>query len=187
MHKNIHVHLYKITIEYTRTLLYNTVRNKENNKHRKEVKNMLNIEKLDSLGLMATQYERYGAITKEEVIEAYIDEELEITIENLGDYNEYLEEQGESSFYESWEELVVDHTPEEAVRMTYFGNFRFSDDYFSINAYENIDSYTEHQVLKMMQDDRDFAKWIIAKYGLLDDPEIKIVCDYGNQYLAKGY
>lgn len=40
MHKNIHVHLYKITIEYTRTLLYNTVRNKENNKRRKEVKNM---------------------------------------------------------------------------------------------------------------------------------------------------
>lgn len=40
MHKNIHVHLYRITIEYTRTLLYNTVRNKENNKHRKEVKNM---------------------------------------------------------------------------------------------------------------------------------------------------
>ena len=30
MHKNIHVHLYRITIEYTRTLLYNTVRNKEN-------------------------------------------------------------------------------------------------------------------------------------------------------------
>lgn len=41
MHKNIHVHLYKITIVYTRTLLYNTVRNKENNKHRKEVKNMI--------------------------------------------------------------------------------------------------------------------------------------------------
>ena len=30
MHKNIHVHLYRITIECTRTLLYNTVRNKEN-------------------------------------------------------------------------------------------------------------------------------------------------------------
>lgn len=41
MHKNIHVHLYRITIVYTRTLLYNTVRNKENNKHRKEVKNMI--------------------------------------------------------------------------------------------------------------------------------------------------
>lgn len=40
MHKNIHVHLYRITIEYTRTLLYNTVRNKENNKRRKEAKNM---------------------------------------------------------------------------------------------------------------------------------------------------
>lgn len=40
MHKNIHVYLYRITIEYTRTLLYNTVRNKENNKRRKEVKNM---------------------------------------------------------------------------------------------------------------------------------------------------
>ena len=40
MHKNIHVHLYRITIVYTRTLLYNTVRNKENNKRRKEVKNM---------------------------------------------------------------------------------------------------------------------------------------------------
>ena len=40
MHKNIHVHLYRITTVYTRTLLYNTVRSKENNKHRKEVKNM---------------------------------------------------------------------------------------------------------------------------------------------------
>lgn len=40
MHKNIHVHLYRVTIVYTRTLLYNTVRSKENNKHRKEVKNM---------------------------------------------------------------------------------------------------------------------------------------------------
>lgn len=37
MHKNIHVHLYRITIEYTRTLLYNTVRNKEN----KDVKERL--------------------------------------------------------------------------------------------------------------------------------------------------
>lgn len=46
MHKNIHVHLYKITIEYTRTLLYNTVRNKENNKRRKEVKNMKRTKKM---------------------------------------------------------------------------------------------------------------------------------------------
>lgn len=148
---------------------------------------MLNIEKLDSLGLMATQYERYGCIRKEEVIEAYIDEELEITIDNLGDYNEYLEEQDESGFYERWEELVAGRTPEEAVRMTYFGNFHFTDDYFTVNSYENIDSYTEMQVLKMMQDDRDFCKWIIEKYSLLDDLEIKVACDYGDQYLAKGY
>lgn len=46
MHKNIHVHLYRITIVYTRTLLYNTVRNKENNKHRKEVKNMKRTKKM---------------------------------------------------------------------------------------------------------------------------------------------
>ena len=50
MHKNIHVHLYKITIVYTRTLLYNTVRNKENNKHnkhRKEVKKYEENKKYD--------------------------------------------------------------------------------------------------------------------------------------------
>lgn len=50
MHKNIHVHLYKITIAYTRTLLYNTVRNKENNKHnkhRKEVKKYEENKKYD--------------------------------------------------------------------------------------------------------------------------------------------
>ena len=46
MHKNIHVHLYRITIEYTRTLLYNTVRNKENNKHRKEVKKIWREQKI---------------------------------------------------------------------------------------------------------------------------------------------
>ena len=47
MHKNIHVHLYKITIAYTRTLLYNTVRNKENNKRRKEVKKYEENKKYD--------------------------------------------------------------------------------------------------------------------------------------------
>lgn len=47
MHKNIHVHLYRITIECTRTLLYNTVRNKENNKRRKEVKKYEENKKYD--------------------------------------------------------------------------------------------------------------------------------------------
>lgn len=42
------------------------------------------------LGFMATQFERFGAITEGEIIEAYISEELEVTIDMLSDYNEYL-------------------------------------------------------------------------------------------------
>ena len=58
MHKNIHVHLYRITIEHTRTLLYNTVRNKENNKHRKEVKKYEENKKYDLCVLLGDHYDR---------------------------------------------------------------------------------------------------------------------------------
>ena len=40
IHININVHLYIFTIYNQCTLIYNTVRNKENSKHRKEVKIM---------------------------------------------------------------------------------------------------------------------------------------------------
>ena len=38
---------------------------------------------LKNLGLMATQYEKFGEITETEIIEAYIDEELEVDIDLL--------------------------------------------------------------------------------------------------------
>lgn len=52
------------------------------------------------LGFMATQFERFGAITEGEIIEAYISEELEVTIDMLSDYNEYLGEQGFETYFE---------------------------------------------------------------------------------------
>ena len=141
------------------------------------------------LGFMATQYEKYGHITSEEIIDTYIDEELEVTINMLSDYNEYLSEQGFETYFEMSElnEMLSGCSPLEIIQKTYFGNFNFSDDYCQFNGYENIDSFTEFQIVDEMKKDRDFLKWYIEENNLLDEDDVEEAIEFGNEYLAAGY
>ena len=142
---------------------------------------------LKKLGFMATQYEKFGEITEDEIIEAYIDEELEVYIDMLLDYNEYLGRDGYETYFTDLDEVLEGCTPLEIIQKTYFGNFNYSDEYFKFNGYANIDSFSEYQVINEMKDDREFLRWYIKENCLLDEDEIQEAIDYGNDFIAQGY
>lgn len=143
------------------------------------------------LGYMATQYERYGQITEDEIMDAFIDEELDESelINNLSDYNEYLINNGYEPYYsmDELDDLLYGMNPLEIIQMSYFGKFNFCDDYIQFNGYGNLDSFSEYQITKEIKEDRDFLKWYITENNLIDAEDMQDAIEYGNKYLSMGY
>nr|DAO46217.1 MAG TPA: hypothetical protein [Bacteriophage sp.] len=163
-------------------LYYNQVKKHENRSQ--EDKKMTDLK---NLGLMATQYEKFGEITETEIIEAYIDEELEIDIDLLADYNEYLNENGYETYFADLDEVLAGYRPLEIIQKTYFGKFSYADDYFKFNGYANIDSFSEYQVVEEMKSDREFLRWYIEENCLIDEDEMQEAIEYGNEFLSQGW
>ena len=141
------------------------------------------------LGLMATQYEKYGCITATEVINAFIDEQLDIDIEMLRDYNEYLSEHGCEVYFnmESLDEMLSGYSPLEIIEKTYFGNFCYADEYCQFSGDANIDSFSESQIVSEMSEDRDFLYWYIERNELISEEDIRAAIQWGGKYLLMGY
>lgn len=146
-----------------------------------EVKNMN--------ALLITQYERFGTVGKEEYLENFINEELEVSIDMLGDYNEYLLENNyaDNYIYDDLEEMLQGMSTMEVVRCTYFGKFNYCDDYYMFNGYGNVDSMTDTEVERLMQNDTAFLKWYIEKYDLIDWDEAEQDIEEANELIAAGY
>lgn len=144
---------------------------------------------VSEMGFMATQYERFGSITESEVIDAFIDEAVEVTIDMLSDYNEYLSENGFETYFpmEELNDVLAGFTPMEIVQKTYFGNFNYSDEYCAYNGYENIDSFSEYQLVEEMKENREFLRWYVRENELISDKEMKEAIKYGGKFLAMGF
>lgn len=147
---------------------------------------MMNVKEL---GFMATQYERYGNITESEVIDAFIDEELDVTIEMLGDYNEYLSENGCETYFnmEELDKVLGGLTPLQIIQKTYFGNFNWSDDFCKYNGYENIDSFSETQIEDEMREDRNFLRWYVEQNELISNEDMEAAIKWGGKFLVMGF
>ena len=66
--------------------------------------------------------------------------------------------------------------PIDAVRATYYGDYNYNDDYVKINAYGNIDSYTEEEKNEEIKDNiDDIVYCLIEYYGYItiNDKELK--------------
>lgn len=144
---------------------------------------------MKNTALMLTQYERFGTIGTDEYIENYIHEELEIDALMIGYYNEYLLEQGYEIYYDDLNEMLYGFTPIEVARMTFYGDFRFADDYHKFDGYGNIKSFSEYQVIERMKDDYDFLVWYIERNDLIDfeSDEVIEVIEAANKLIALGY
>lgn len=146
-----------------------------------EVKNMN--------ALLITQYEKFGTVGHDEYIENFIHEELNISIDMLSDYNEYLLENNDADnyIYDDLEEMLQGMSTMEVVRCTYFGKFNYCDDYYMFNGYGNVDSMTDTEVERLMKNDTDFLKWYIEKYDLIDWDEAEQDIEEANELIAAGY
>jgi hypothetical protein len=141
------------------------------------------------LGFMATQYEKYGEVSEDDIIQVYIDEELDVDTDMLSDYNEYLSENS----YETWfsfddlDEELYGATPIEIIRMSYFGQFSFNDEYVTYNGYGNLKSCSKMELVEEMKQDREFLQWYVRKNNLIDDDEMEEALEWCRKYLAAGY
>lgn len=122
---------------------------------------------------LLTPYERLGNID----LEAYaIDEVIRPYLESLDTsalveaYNDYANENCYEPYHENDEDLFTDMEPLEAVRCTYYGNYRFMDTYAQFNGYGNIDTFDAYKVEKEILSDSDFLYWVYKNY-YFDDEE----------------
>lgn len=137
--------------------------------------------------ILLTQYEKYGVLRREDFLEYFIDEELEVNLSLVGRYNEWLAEQGDAGFTADWEELVKQLDPVEAVRATYYGRFSMGDDWFTFDGYKNIESYTDRRLVKEMKENKEFLDWLIEKDDLIDWKEADRIIEEANELVKKGY
>lgn len=138
---------------------------------------------------LLTAYEKFGTVSMNEFIEMYIDEELEVTEDMIGDYNEYLAENGDETFFSSdeFDDVLDGYTPTEIARMTFYGYFRYADDYFRFNGYANLDSFQGYEIVEEMSENKDFLVWYIEKYQLIDNEMAEKIINECNALIAKGY
>ena len=84
----------------------------------------------------------------------YTVEQLQEMLQEVNSYDSSLDS------YEYWDmeqidDLFCDTKPSEILRMAHFGEFNWSDDYFTINAYGNLDSINEFEFEKELTDNED--------------------------------
>ena len=146
---------------------------------------------MKNVGMMLTQYERYGSVGMDEYIQYYIDEELEVDAGMICYYNEYLRN---NKYYDdeymNWDELeeyLEGMKPLEVFKLAVNSDFNWNCDYFNFNGYGNLIGFEEYEVVKKMEDDKDFLKWYIENYIDIDEDEANKAIEEANKLIQEGY
>ena len=105
--------------------------------------------------------------TIEKIINYFEENEgsFESAIEDLDAYNGYLDD---CRCYPMMDldEILYGVEPSEILRMAHFGNFNWNDNYFSFNAYGNLESCYEKDYSFLLD------KWFVESY-------VEYITDYG--------
>lgn len=137
--------------------------------------------------LLLTAYEKYGSVSIKDYTEMFIDEHLNVTEDMISDYNEYLSENGYETYESDFEEMLNGMSITDAVRCTFFGDFRFAADYHKFNGYGNLDSFDTYQVINEMKEDKDFLRWYVEQNDLIDEDEAEETVEKANELIRKGF
>ena len=100
----------------------------------------------------------------------YTVEQLRKMVQEVNSWDGSLEE---FEYYEMEQinDLFHGVEPLEILRMAHFGEFNWSDDYFTINVYGNLESISEFEFEDMLKDSHDE---IVERYNeLLEDGAIE--------------
>ena len=143
----------------------------------------------NTTSLLLTQYEKYGRIGKDEYIQYYINEELDLDEQDIWKYNHYLNENYYEVYWNDLNDMFEGLTPEEIARACFYGDFHYAREYHRFNGYGNVDSFYGYEVVKEMEADTDFLYWLIEEFELIDfeDEEVIEAIAEANELIKKGY
>lgn len=119
------------------------------------------------IAYMATQYDDNAHSVDDAIFHALGDEIVESMKDNelLSSWFEFREDNFDEFYYElyneSLNECLESFSADEIVRKTLFGDFRYMDDYFKLDGYENLESFTESQLIKKARQDSEFRMWLV--------------------------
>jgi hypothetical protein len=100
----------------------------------------------------------------------YTVEQLKEIVREVNAWDDSLEEFDYNPMDEL-DEILVDTSVTEILRMAHFGEFDWNDDYFTINVYGNLDSLGNYEYEKLLKDNYNE---IVERYNeLLEDGEIE--------------
>lgn len=146
---------------------------------------------MNNAGYMMTQYEKYGEVGRDEYIQYYIDEELTVDAGMICYYNEYLRENNyyddEFMTWDGLEDYLRDMEPLDIFKLAVNADFNWNQDYFNFNGYGNLRGYEEYEVVKHIEEDRDFLEWYVENYCDLDEDEIEEAIEEANKLIREGY
>ena len=100
----------------------------------------------------------------------YTVEQLREMLQEVNGWDNSLEDYDYMEM-EQLDEMLIGVEPTEVLRMAHFGEFNWSDDYFTINVYGNLESISEFEFEDMLKDSHDE---IVERYNeLLEDGAIE--------------
>lgn len=141
--------------------------------------------------LLLTQYEKYGCVDRSDFVKLYIDEEMEVSEDMIGDYNEFLldvkNDPDDYIYYDLEEMLYGLSATEIAYKVFYSGNFNPNDDYFKFNGYGNLESLDSFRIVEKMEEDTEFLEWYIEKSSLIDWNYADKIIEECNELIVEGY
>lgn len=153
----------------------------------------------DEFAYQLTAYEKCGDI---DYTKGIIDIVMMPYLEDADDddiiqyYNEYLETKDyyDDILYYNDEDFFNTYfynNPMEVARSTFYGDYRYCDDYVRFNGCGNLESLDSWQALKEAKDDTGFKKWMFetddAFEELRDDDIKEEIISMTLELVRKGY
>ena len=158
-------------------------------------KKMLSIYETSTkhVAYMATQYDDFTHSTDGAIMEALGDEILENMYDDelLTLWFEFRSERYNEYYYEldndNLDSCLSSYEPNEIVRMTLAGDFHYCDDYFIIDDYENLESFSDYRLVKEAREDDEFKTWLTDEKSDYDMDWLEETRKQYLAYLKEGY
>lgn len=150
--------------------------------------NSITVMSTEDLALLLTAYERFGSVSRDDLIECIADE-LEITLDLVPFFNDWCSEMRyHDAFYPiaMMEDELEHMTGPEAFRLAYSSEFSWADDYYQWTGDGNVKSYTETGMLREIADNDDFKKAYVEAV-ILDDLDVNAIIAECNALIKEGY
>lgn len=149
---------------------------------------------IEELAYQLTAYEQWNMVDYEKgLIDIVISEELEELAEDelIEMYNSFLSEIGEEQYYKNDDTFIDGYftSPMEAVRAAQYGDYRYADDYVTINGCGNLESLDGGQIANEAKGNNDFKEWILENdyFELLDEDFRSALVSETMQLVSMGY